>query len=60
MLHLTLAAGIGAGIGLGVGHWARCRTGRCPLRAIWWRWALYGAIVGGMLTWFAENGGNAF
>lgn len=46
MLRLIGGAVAGAALGLGVGHWARCRAGRCPLRRIWWRWALYGAVAG--------------
>lgn len=39
----------GAVIGGLIAHFVGCEGG-CPLMASWWRGALYGAVVGGVMS----------
>ena len=45
---------IGGGIGAAMGYFGQCSSGACPLTSTWWRGALYGAILGGLIA-FSNN-----
>ena len=49
MLPLIFSTGIGAALGAALGYFGQCSSGTCPLTSIWWRGAIYGAILGVMV-----------
>jgi hypothetical protein len=50
MLRVLTGVGIGAAIGAALGYFGQCSSGTCPLTSTWWRGAIYGAVMGLMLT----------
>ena len=50
MLPLIIKIAIGAGIGAAVGYYGKCTSGTCPLTSTWWRGAIYGAVLGLLLS----------
>ena len=51
-MYTRLAIGVTAGALLGglIGYFGQCSTGTCPLTATWWRGAIFGGLMGLMLT----------
>lgn len=41
---------IGAVFGGLLGYFGQCSNGTCPLTSTWWRGALYGAVMGLLLS----------
>jgi thioredoxin 1 len=46
----------GGGLGAALGYFGKCSSGTCPLPSTWWRGAIYGAVLGGLL--FIVSGGS--
>ncbi|MDO8542130.1 MAG: DUF6132 family protein [Opitutaceae bacterium] len=49
-LRVILIILLGAGAGALVGYFGQCTSGACPLTSTWWRGALYGAVVAGLVA----------
>lgn len=45
-----LPIAIGAVLGAAIGYFGQCTSGTCPLTSTWWRGALYGGVVGLLIT----------
>jgi thioredoxin 1 len=59
MLSLILYGLVGGGIGAALGHFGKCASGTCPLTSSWWRGAIYGAVLGGVLYLMSGTRGSA-
>ena len=51
MLRIVLGVAAGGLIGLGYQHFIGCRTGTCPITSNPWISTLYGALMGGLVSW---------
>jgi len=45
---------IGGALGAAMGYFGQCTSGACPLTSTWWRGAIYGATIGGLIA-FSNN-----
>ncbi len=46
MIRFLLPILGGAALGALLGHFGQCSSGTCPLTSTWWRGALYGGVMG--------------
>lgn len=58
-MNLVVTLALGAGIGAALGHFGKCASGTCPLTATWWRGAIFGALIGGMIYGTSAGNGGA-
>ncbi len=49
-LRFLVPVVIGAALGAVTGYFSQCNASTCPLTATWWRGALYGAVMGFLLS----------
>jgi len=49
-LRLLAPVLIGAILGALMGFFGQCTSGTCPLTSTWWRGALYGGVLGLLLS----------
>lgn len=49
-LSYFVPVAIGAVLGALLGYFGQCSSGTCPLTSTWWRGALYGAVMGLLLS----------
>jgi thioredoxin len=49
-MNLILTMAIGAGIGAALGHFGKCSSGGCLLTATWRRGAMFGALLGAIVS----------
>lgn len=54
MIRFLLPVLMGGGLGAAMGYFGQCSSGACPLTSTWWRGALYGATIGGLIA-FSNN-----
>ena len=50
MLRVIVPILIGAALGALMGWFGQCSSGACPLTSTWWRGAIYGGVLGGLLS----------
>ena len=50
ILRLTVGITIGALLGGIMGYFGKCASGTCPLTATPWRGAVYGAVMGALIS----------
>lgn len=50
VVRLLLPIVIGAALGAALGYFGQCTSGTCPLTSTWWRGALYGSVMGLLIT----------
>ena len=50
ILKLCVSILIGGILGAVMGYFGKCASGTCPLTATPWRGAIYGAVMGGLLS----------
>jgi hypothetical protein len=50
ILRTVIGVLIGSGAGGLMGYFGQCSSGTCPLTSTWWRGAIYGAVLGLLLT----------
>lgn len=50
ILRTVIGVLIGSGVGGLMGYFGQCSSGTCPLTSTWWRGAIYGAVLGLLLT----------
>ena len=50
MTSLLLYGLIGSAAGAVMGYFGQCSSGSCPLTSTWWRGAIYGSVMGLLLT----------
>jgi hypothetical protein len=51
MIYPILGVIIGAIVGGVIGYFGKCSTGTCPLTSNPYIGAVYGGVLGGLLTW---------
>lgn len=56
MFSIILGTLGGAALGGVIGYFNRCSTGACPLLATWWRGAIYGGVMGLLISLTAFTG----
>ena len=54
-LYSILPVLIGALLGTALGYFGQCSSGMCPLTSTWWRGAIYGAVMGGLLAFTSKG-----
>lgn len=50
IIRLVIGVVIGGAIGALMGYFGKCSSGTCPLTATPWRGAIYGAVMGTLLS----------
>jgi uncharacterized protein YcfJ len=48
--RILIGIAVGAVLGGVVGYFGQCSTGTCPLTSTWWRGAIYGGVIGLVVT----------
>jgi len=50
MLQKLITIGVATVLGGVAGYFGQCSSGTCPLTSTWWRGAIYGAVIGLLLS----------
>ena len=50
IIKLVIGIAIGGALGAVIGYFGKCASGTCPLTATPWRGAIYGAVMGALLS----------
>jgi hypothetical protein len=50
MTRFLIPVLIGATLGSLMGYFGQCSSGTCPLTSTWWRGAIYGGVMGLLLS----------
>ena len=50
LLKLAIGIAVGGTLGAAMGYFGKCTSGTCPLTATPWRGAIYGAVMGAVLS----------
>lgn len=50
MNRVMIAILIGAALGSALGYFGQCSSGTCPLTSTWWRGAIYGGVMGLLIS----------
>lgn len=50
IIRLLIGIGIGSVLGGLMGYFGKCTSGTCPLTATPWRGAVYGAVMGALIS----------
>jgi len=50
ILRAAIGLLTGGGLGAIMGYFGQCSTGACPLTSTWWRGAIYGGVMGLILS----------
>lgn len=50
LLKLAIGIAVGGTLGAAMGYFGKCISGTCPLTATPWRGAIYGAVMGAVLS----------
>jgi outer membrane lipoprotein SlyB len=55
IIRLVLGISIGAVLGGIMGYFGKCVSGTCPLTATPWRGAVYGAVMGALISFALDK-----
>lgn len=50
IFRLIIGIAIGGALGAVLGYFGKCASGTCPLTATPWRGAVYGAVMGALIS----------
>lgn len=50
ILKLIIGIAVGGALGAVMGYFGKCSSGACPLTATPWRGAIYGAVMGALIS----------
>ena len=55
ILRLAVGITVGALLGGAMGYFGKCTSGSCPLTATPWRGAIYGAVMGALISFAIDK-----
>lgn len=50
MLRIIVPVVVGVALGAALGYFGQCTSGTCPLTSTWWRGAIWGGVIGLVIT----------